>query len=126
MAATSQALQAAVDSSTCESVDLLENLYRMSVDQSERIGELLDDSRVELVDGLLVAKMVKNPPRDVACTLSQGDLEAGRSRGLASSNGSPIRIPTHNEPEPDVQLGARSAARLQGTAHHSGGRRSSR
>ena len=104
MAATSQAAHAAVDSSTSESVDLLENLYRMSVDEYERIGELLDDSRVELVDGLLLAKMVKNPPHDVACTLSQDALRQVAPAGWHLRMGSPIRIPKHNESEPDVSL----------------------
>jgi len=36
-------------------------LYRMTVDEYERIGELLDDPRVELIDGHLVKKMPKNP-----------------------------------------------------------------
>jgi hypothetical protein len=57
-----------------EAVDASENLYRMSVDEYERIGELLDDSRVELIDGLLVAKMVKNPPHQVACVLAHQAL----------------------------------------------------
>jgi len=32
-------------------------LYRMNVDEYERIGEMLDDPRVELIDGYLVKKM---------------------------------------------------------------------
>ena len=36
-------------------------LYRMTVEEYERIGEMLDDPRVELIDGHLVKKMPKNP-----------------------------------------------------------------
>jgi hypothetical protein len=69
MSATTQT-QPALSPPISEAVDASENLYRMSVDEYERIGELLDDSRVELIDGLLVAKMVKNPPHQVAYVLA--------------------------------------------------------
>jgi len=36
-------------------------LYRMTVDEYERIGEILGDPRVELIDGHLVKKTPKNP-----------------------------------------------------------------
>jgi Uma2 family endonuclease len=36
-------------------------LDRMTVDEYERIGGLLDDPRVELIDGHLVKKMPKKP-----------------------------------------------------------------
>jgi Uma2 family endonuclease len=87
-----------------EAVDASENLYRMSVDEYERIGELLDDSRVELIDGLLVAKMVKNPPHQVACVLAHQALAPVTPSGWHLRLGDPIRIPRHNEPEPDVSL----------------------
>ena len=37
--------------------------YRMTVDEYERLAGLLDDSRVELIDGYLVKKMGKKPNR---------------------------------------------------------------
>ena len=36
-------------------------IYRLTVDEYERIGEMLDDRRVELIDGYMVEKMAKNP-----------------------------------------------------------------
>ena len=37
-------------------------VYRISVDEYERMARILDDDRVELIDGYLVKKMGKNPP----------------------------------------------------------------
>src|SRR5260221_465985 len=40
------------------------DVYRMTVDEYERLAEadVLDDDRVELIDGYLVRKMPKKPP----------------------------------------------------------------
>ena len=44
------------------------DLYRMTVDEYERLAEaaILDDHRVELIDGYLVRKMTKKPPHVIA------------------------------------------------------------
>ncbi|MGB2609066.1 MAG: hypothetical protein WBC80_08825, partial [Isosphaeraceae bacterium] len=44
------------------------DLYRMTVDEYERLAEaaILDDPRVELIDGYLVRKMTKKPPHVIA------------------------------------------------------------
>jgi hypothetical protein len=52
-------------------IDPSETLYRLSVEEYERIGEFLDDQRVEIIDGLLVAKMTQKPPHVVACELTR-------------------------------------------------------
>jgi len=38
------------------------DLYRLRVDEYERMAGVLDDPRVELIDGYLVKKMGKKPP----------------------------------------------------------------
>jgi len=44
------------------------DLYRITVDEYERLAEaaILDDPRVELIDGYLVRKMTKKPPHVIA------------------------------------------------------------
>src|SRR5947208_13732450 len=45
-------------------------LYRFTVDQYERMGEagiLTEDDRVELVEGLVYQKPMKNGPHSIAC-----------------------------------------------------------
>ena len=39
-------------SAVSDLIDASETLYRLSVEEYERIGEFLDDPRVELIDGL--------------------------------------------------------------------------
>ena len=51
------------------SVAILGSLYRMTVDQYERLLEtgVLDDQPIELKNGLLVKKLGKKPPHVLAC-----------------------------------------------------------
>ena len=53
-----------------ELIDATETLYRFTVEEYEQIAGLLDDDRVELIDGYLVKKMGKNPPHVLACAQS--------------------------------------------------------
>ena len=55
-----------------EFIDATETLYRLTVEEYEQIAGFLDDDRVELIDGYLVKKMVKNPPHVVACAHPRG------------------------------------------------------
>lgn len=81
-------------------------LYRMTVEQYERAAELgiLDDPRVELIDGLLVTKMTKRGPhtwtRDTVCEA----LATVAGQGWYVRVEGPVRLPEHDEPEPDVAV----------------------
>jgi Uma2 family endonuclease len=79
-----------------------DTIYRLTVDEYERIGEFLDNSRVELLDGLLVKKMTKNPPHVVSCARAGDALS--HFKGWYPRSQDPIRLPPSNEPEPDVAL----------------------
>jgi Uma2 family endonuclease len=72
-------------------------------------GELLNEPKVELIDGLMVAKTVKNPPHTVACGLTQAAINGLVPTGWHTRMGDPVRITRQDEPEPDVvvALGAR-------------------
>ena len=99
-----------------ELIDPSETLYRFTVEEYERIGELLNDQRVELIDGLLVKKMTKKPPHVVSCELTRAAIDGIAPAGWHTRAGDPLRIPRHNEPEPDVVL-ARGAMRDYTTRH---------
>src|SRR5258707_235665 len=55
-----------------EDVQPARPLYRFSVEQYHRmieLGILVEDDRVELLDGLIVDKMTHNPPHDACVSL---------------------------------------------------------
>jgi Uma2 family endonuclease len=78
--------------------------YRMTVDEYERIGELLDDPRVELIDGYLVKKMPKKPEHSWTTKAVIRALEGRLPQGWTSRQEQPVRIPAHDEPEPDIAI----------------------
>src|SRR5271157_3204384 len=79
-------------------------LYRMTVGEYERIGEMLDDPRVELIDGYLVKKMPKKPEHSWTTKAVLKALESRLPQGWASRQEQPVRIPAYDEPEPDVAI----------------------
>ena len=87
-----------------ELIDATETLYRLTVEEYEQIAGFLDDDRVELIDGYLVKKMVKNPPHVVACARIRAALARIAPAGWHTRPGEPIRIAGRTEPEPDVAL----------------------
>ena len=80
------------------------DLYRMTVEEYERIGGLLDDHRVELIDGYLVRKMSKKPPHIWTVKSILKTLGGLLTSGWSWRKEDPIRIPDFDEPEPDVAI----------------------
>jgi Uma2 family endonuclease len=68
-----------------------------------RAGILAVSDQVELLEGLLVTKMTKNPPHIVATGLVQDALAACLPKGWHVSVQDPIETAV-SEPEPDVKL----------------------
>jgi Uma2 family endonuclease len=87
-----------------ELIDPTETLYRLTVEEYEQIAGFLDDDRVELIDGYLVKKMVKNPPHVIACRRADTAIARIAPAGWHTRAGDPIQISTRTEPEPDVAL----------------------
>ncbi len=87
-----------------EIIDATETLYRLTVEEYEQIAGFLDDDRVELIDGYLVKKMVKNPPHVVACARAAAAIARPAPAGWHTRPGEPIRITGRTELEPDVAL----------------------
>ena len=85
---------------------VMNHLYRINVDQYERLGAagVLDGQPVELINGLLVRKMVKNPPHVLACEAMRDQLLPLIPRGWRLTIEAPVRIPDFDEPEPDLAV----------------------
>jgi Uma2 family endonuclease len=102
------------------SAGILSSLYRMTVDQYERLVEtgVLDGQPIELIHGLLVRKMGKKPTHVIACEAMRDELLPLIPRGWRLTIEAPIRIPDFDEPEPD--LGIVRGTRDQYEDHHPG------
>jgi Uma2 family endonuclease len=82
----------------------LEDVYRMTVDEYERIGGMLEDDRIELIDGYLVKKMSKKPPHVATVKRIYGIVPGMLPVGWTWQKEDPVRIPDFDEPEPDVAV----------------------
>ena len=77
-------------------------LFRLSIDQYDemvRHGILTEDDEVELLDGLLVAKMTKSTAHRVAKWLAQNSLAKVIPEGWYVDSQDAITLAT-SEPEP--------------------------
>jgi Uma2 family endonuclease len=81
-------------------------VYRISVDEYERMvaAGVSDDPRVELINGLLVRNMGKNPPHVIATKWLGRLLDRIVPPGWHVSKEDPVRIPALDEPEPDLAI----------------------
>jgi Uma2 family endonuclease len=81
-------------------------VYRMTVDEYEHLASagVLDDPRVELIDGLLVRKMTQKPPHTWAVETAHDHLNRILPPGWFIREEKPVRIPQFDEPEPDLSL----------------------
>ncbi len=81
-------------------------LWRMSIERYHRMiqaGVLTADDQVELLEGLLVAKMNKSPRHCAAGRLVRLALEAAIPAGWFVDTQDPITL-ADSEPEPDVSV----------------------
>ena len=80
-------------------------VYRMTTREYERMtaAGVLDDPRVELLDGYVVKKMGKNPPHIWTVDAA---LEALKTMlpGWWCRKEDPVRLPDFDEPEPDIAV----------------------
>lgn len=97
---------AATELHSLPSVEILGSLYRMTIDQYERLVEtsVFDDQPIELINGLLVRKTGKKPPHVLVCEALRDELLAMIPRGWRLTIEAPIRIPNYDEPEPDLAI----------------------
>jgi len=89
---------------------LLDIRRRITVDEYHRIvesGVLGEEPRVELLEGVIVRKMAKNPPHVIISILLQEILHAllPRGSGFCISTDNPVMIADRDgEPEPDFMV----------------------
>jgi Uma2 family endonuclease len=83
------------------------SLYRLTVEQYQALvesGALGKRDRIHLINGLLVAKMVHNPPHATACDAAYAMFDVRLPEGWYLRPDKPIDIPTVNMPEPDLAV----------------------
>jgi hypothetical protein len=81
-------------------------LYRLSVPQYQamvRGGILTENDNVELLDGLLVTKMPKNPPHRVSTRKTRRALEAILPDAWFADSQEPVVL-SISQPEPDITV----------------------
>jgi Uma2 family endonuclease len=79
-------------------------VYRITVYEYERMADMLDDPRVELIDGYLVRKMGKKPPHVWAVDCAEEQMKSILAQGWYVRTERPVRIPKFDEPEPDIAV----------------------
>jgi Uma2 family endonuclease len=91
-------------------------LYRMTVDEFERIAGSLDDDHVELIDGYIIGRGEMKPAHALAAELTRASLQPLIPVGWHLREDKPVRIPEFNEPLPDFSV-ARGVARDYANRH---------
>jgi len=89
------------------SPSLADRLYRFTLDEYHKLAEadILRDTRVELIEGLLVKKMTKKPPHIIATELVQNLLSRILPVGWYVTMQNPIALAeSDSEPEPDAKV----------------------
>jgi Uma2 family endonuclease len=82
-------------------------LYRMSIEQYEKMvdaGVFTKGDKLELINGLLVAKMTQNDPHSTADTLTGDALRAIIPAPWHVRSAKPVRLPPRSKPEPDYTV----------------------
>ena len=92
--------------------EVLGDLYRMTVEEYDRLADagVLNDRRVELINGWLVKKMTTKPPHVIAVDATREAIAGLLPPGWWLREEKPVRIPDFDEPEPDISIvrGSRS------------------
>lgn len=81
-------------------------VWRFTVDEYRRMSEtgtLTDDNAVELLEGLVVPKMPKNPPHILVCKLLRRFLERLLGDAFHVATQDPVAT-DDSEPEPDLAV----------------------
>ena len=77
---------------------------RTEYHQLARVGILLEDEPVELVDGQLIVAERKTPPHSLVVGLTADALRAAFGGGWFVRQQGPIALDDHSEPESDVDV----------------------
>ncbi len=96
-----------ITSETNQTADISsEIIWRLSVSQYHAMldaGIIDEDTQIELLEGILVAKMAKNPPHRISTKLIRQALENITPEGWYVDSQEPITL-GNSEPEPDIVI----------------------
>ncbi len=84
-----------------------EEVFRITVDRYEQMlerGALSEDDRIELLNGVLVTKMPKNPMHSTVTGRCYRALDGLIPPQWHVRKEEPVRIPGYDEPEPDLAV----------------------
>ena len=82
----------------------LADVYRMDIDEFERIAGLLKAERVELIDGFIVQRVVTDPPHVLASEKMRRKLDPMLPEGWFVREDKPVRVHRTCEPLPDLSV----------------------
>jgi len=102
MALTTETAELLADGSSIEIGDL----KRVTVEEYEEMARLgvLDDPQVELINGFMVRKMTKGPDHNSTLEIIEQLIRDMLPKGWYVRDEKPIRLPTYDEPEPDLAI----------------------
>jgi len=79
-------------------------VYRMTIDEFDRIADQLNDDQVELVDGYLLGRDDMNPPHVLVTERLRRRFDRVVLAGWFAREVKPISIPDFDEPRPDLAI----------------------
>jgi hypothetical protein len=82
----------------------LADVYRMDIDEFERVAGLLKAERVELIDGLIVQRGAINPPQVLASEKLRRKLDPMLPDGWFTREDKPVQVHRTYEPLPDLSV----------------------
>ncbi|HEY2154526.1 MAG TPA: hypothetical protein VGH33_02780 [Isosphaeraceae bacterium] len=97
-----------------------DRLYRLSLEEYHRLAEagVLSDTRVELIEGLLVKKMTKHTPHIIATMLVEEILHRVKPAGWSVTMGNPVTLASRaasRSPTPSWSAGRRATTPADGS-----------
>jgi Uma2 family endonuclease len=82
----------------------LTKLYRMDIDEFERIADFLKAERVELIDGFIVERGVMDPPHVLSSEYLRRKLDRLVAGGWFVREDKPVQVHRNYEPLPDFAV----------------------
>jgi len=82
----------------------LADVYRMDIDEFERVADLLKAERVELIDGLIVERGAMDPPHVLSSEKLRRKLDQSLPDGWFVREDKPIQVHRTYEPLPDCAV----------------------
>lgn len=89
---------------TSPAAPALANLYRMDIDEFERVADLLKAERVELIDGFIVERGVMDPPHVLSSEYLRRKLDRLLPDGWFVREDKPVQVHRTYEPLPDFAV----------------------